>query len=120
LRNKINLQKIKNIDGKKKKKGPHYIKKMKKSICFFSKKRKRKGRQEKETPPEPHCIFSTAMRSSTAKLMVCLFKRHSERWCLTTGRGRTHLQKCHAPPIIFFLLKYIFYISKGLVAFHSN
>jgi len=87
---------------------------------FFSKKRKRKGRQEKETPPELHCLFSTAMRSSTAKLMVCLFKRHSERWCLTAGKGRTHLQKGQAPPIIFFLLKYIFYISKGLVAFHSN
>jgi hypothetical protein len=91
LRNKINLQKIQNIDGNnKKKQGPHYIKKWKKAF-FFSKKRKRKDRQEKETPPEPHCLFSTAMRSSTAKLMVCLFKRHNERWCLTVGRGRTHL-----------------------------
>jgi hypothetical protein len=43
LRNKINLQKIQNIDGnKKKKQGPHYIKKMEKSIFFLKEKKEKR------------------------------------------------------------------------------
>ena len=73
MRNKINLQKIQNIDGnKKKKQGPHYIKKNGKKHFFFQRKEREKMDKKKKLH-RSHIVYSPLPCAPPLQSSWCAF-----------------------------------------------